>query len=328
MHGCGWDSGAARERSSALAASVASRYATRSAPKAGALRARAPTCAPRVTAHVVSWGEWGCRRRRVLRAAREARCKACFELLPRARVGWHTARTLLPPPPPRSSGAPVRWLMARGRRASGVAAAPRSLAPPARRPRAAGAPWEARARAARVQTAGEDLVVGGGGGGVVVRTPTPNYLRLASPDRGKYCRGVHSLRAPAARSGATQSRHEATRSVSSVMGLAMRLTHENRRKLGATVVAAVLMALGPVLVTQSKVDGEYEYSVPVCNLLAEIMKLCISATFLAVSHGLCREPSAEPPAPQHGRMCPWPRSGSARTQRSRRPPDWAGLPHG
>ena len=26
MHGCGWDSGAARERSSALAASVASRY--------------------------------------------------------------------------------------------------------------------------------------------------------------------------------------------------------------------------------------------------------------------------------------------------------------
>ena len=31
------------------------------------------------------------------------------------------------------------------------------LAPPARRLRAAGAPWEARARAARVQTAGEDL---------------------------------------------------------------------------------------------------------------------------------------------------------------------------
>ena len=80
MHGCGWDSGAARERSSALAASVASRYtrsmawalrarapvaagslprATRSTPKAGALRARAPTFAPRVTAHVVSWEGWG-----------------------------------------------------------------------------------------------------------------------------------------------------------------------------------------------------------------------------------------------------------------------------
>ena len=57
-----------------------------------------------------------------------------------------------------------------------------SHAPPARQPRAAGAPWEARARAARVQTAGEDLVVVV----VVVRTPTPNYLRQASPDRGKY----------------------------------------------------------------------------------------------------------------------------------------------
>ena len=82
MHGCGWDSGAARERSSALAASVASCYAlgadvawalrarapvaagslpraTRSAPKAGALRAKAPTCVPHVTAHVVSWGGVG-----------------------------------------------------------------------------------------------------------------------------------------------------------------------------------------------------------------------------------------------------------------------------
>ena len=152
--------------------------ATRSAPKAGALRARAPTCALRVTAHVVSWGEWACRRRRALRAAREARCKACFELLPRARVGWHTTRTSVPPPPPRSSGAAVRWLMARGRRASGVAVAPRSHAAGA----PAGAPWEARARAARVQTAGEDLVVGG------ARTNS-NYLSLASPDRGKYNRG-------------------------------------------------------------------------------------------------------------------------------------------
>ena len=172
MHGCGWGSGAARERSSALWLPASPRVmrlapmawalrarapvaagslprATRSAPKAGALRARAPTCAPRVTAHVVSWGEWGCRRSRVLRAAREARCKACFELLPRARVGWHTARTLLPPPPPRSSGAPVRWLMARGRRASGVAAAPRSRAagaPATRRRRAVGGACACRAR--------------------------------------------------------------------------------------------------------------------------------------------------------------------------------------
>ena len=45
--------------------------------------------------------------------------------------------------------------MAHGKRAPPL----QGLAPPARRPRAAGAPWEARARAARGQTAGEDLVV-------------------------------------------------------------------------------------------------------------------------------------------------------------------------
>ena len=46
MHGCGWDSGAARERSSALAASVASRYALGAdPPMAWALRARAPVAA-------------------------------------------------------------------------------------------------------------------------------------------------------------------------------------------------------------------------------------------------------------------------------------------
>ena len=43
-------------------------------------------------ARVASWW-WGCRRRRALRAARDARCKARFALLPRARVwggdeGW------------------------------------------------------------------------------------------------------------------------------------------------------------------------------------------------------------------------------------------------
>ena len=54
MHGCGWDSGAARERSSALAASVASRYAlgadgvgaARPAPAASLISASrcAPVC--------------------------------------------------------------------------------------------------------------------------------------------------------------------------------------------------------------------------------------------------------------------------------------------
>ena len=184
-----------------MAASVASRYAlgadgvgaarpgargtgslpraTRSAPKAGALRARAPTCPLRVTAHVVL-GEWACRRRRALRAAREARCKACFELLPRARVGWHTARTLLPPPPPRSSGAPVRWRMARGRRASGVAAAPRSRAagaPATRRRRAVGGAHACRARANGRR---RPLVVVGGGGS------NSELPQAGFPDRGKY----------------------------------------------------------------------------------------------------------------------------------------------
>ena len=174
VHGCRWDSGSARERSTSSGAAhwlpasprvtrsapmawalrarapVAAGSlprATRSAPKAaGALRARAPTCAPPV-AHVVSWGDWGCRRRRVLRAAREARCKACFVLLPRARVGWHTARTLLPPPPPharaerRYSGS---WQEGGARAAS---PALQGLAPPARRPRDAGAPATRRRRA-------------------------------------------------------------------------------------------------------------------------------------------------------------------------------------
>ena len=86
---------------------------------------------------------------------------ACFELLPRARVGWHTARTSVPPPPPCSSGAPVRWLMARGRRASGVAAAPRSHAagaPVARRRRAVGGACACRTRSNGRR---RPLVVGG-----------------------------------------------------------------------------------------------------------------------------------------------------------------------
>ena len=82
MHGCGWDSGAARERSSELAASVASRYALGAdgvgaarpgargsrvtasryaldAEGGGAVRPGAYMFAPRVTAHVVSWGGVG-----------------------------------------------------------------------------------------------------------------------------------------------------------------------------------------------------------------------------------------------------------------------------
>ena len=137
-------------------------------------------------AHVASWW-WGCRRRRALRAARDARCKARFALLPRARVGWHAARISLPPLPPRSrggarEGGPAQWLTARGRRASGVAAAPRS--------RAAGAPAARRRRAlggARACRAFERL--GGPWSGPPFRGRRRRLFsraRLPSSELGKY----------------------------------------------------------------------------------------------------------------------------------------------
>ena len=55
MHGCGWDSGAARERSSALAASVASRYAL-GAEGGGAARPGAYMCPPRNCARCLLGG--------------------------------------------------------------------------------------------------------------------------------------------------------------------------------------------------------------------------------------------------------------------------------
>ena len=151
--------------------------ATRSAPKAWALRARARTFAlTPMHAHVASWW-WGCRRRRALRAARDARCKARFALLPRARVGWHAVRTSLPPLPPRSSGAPAQCLTARGRRASGVAAAPRS--------RAAGAPAAHRRRAlggARACRAIQTSALGAHGRGPLKRRRADSfYLGLGFP---------------------------------------------------------------------------------------------------------------------------------------------------
>ena len=86
----------------------------------------------------------------------------------------------------RSTG--TRWLMARERRASGDAAAPRSRAagaPATRRRRAVGGACARRARSNGPRRPLVVVVV------VVVRTPTPNYLRQASPDRGKYT--PHSL---------------------------------------------------------------------------------------------------------------------------------------
>jgi len=188
VHRCGWDSGAARERSSALAASVASRYAlsadgvgaaapgrpwqpghclalrARRRRRGGAARPRAPTSAPRVTAHVVSWGEWGCRRSRVLRAAREARCKACFELLPRAVWGGT-------PRGPcchrlRHARAEHRYGGSCGKRAARERRRRRSKV--SRRRRAGHAPPARRGRRVRVPRAVKrpaKTLCGGGGGG-------------------------------------------------------------------------------------------------------------------------------------------------------------------
>ena len=142
--------------------------ATRSAPKAGALRARAPTCAPRVTAHVVSWGEWGCRRSRVLRAAREGgsvhegvlRAPAEGEggLAHREDLAATASATL-----ERSTGT-----VAHGKRAARERRRHRSKV--SRRRRAGHAPPARRGRRVRVCRARSNgrrrpLVGGGGGGG-------------------------------------------------------------------------------------------------------------------------------------------------------------------
>ena len=88
---------------------------------------------------------------------------------------------------------------------------------------------------------------------------------------------------------------------------------ETKRKLAVTVAAACLMAIGPILVTKSKVpvtdqqeaqSGELkmerEYCAAVSNMLAEIFKLIISVALLGLFHfglGRTRDPDAEPPSP-------------------------------
>ena len=89
----------------------------------------------------------------------------------------HAARTSLPPLPPRSGGVPAQWLTARGRRASGVAAAPRS--------RAAGAPAARRRRAlggARACRAIQTSSLGAPGRGPPSRGDAPPaFLGLGFP---------------------------------------------------------------------------------------------------------------------------------------------------
>ena len=179
MHGCGWDSGAARERSSALAASVASRYelgadgvgaarpgargsrvtASRYALGAeggGAARPGAYMCPPRNCARCLLGG--GGDVEDVVRCALLERLGARRASSSCGGRGWGGT-----PRGPcchrlRHTRAEHRYGGSWQEGGARAASPPlQGLAPPARRPRAAGAPWEARARAARVQTAGEDL---------------------------------------------------------------------------------------------------------------------------------------------------------------------------
>ena len=116
------------------------------------------------------------------RGSVHTRCKACFEVLPRARVGWHTSRTSLPDcrglrhTLERSASTVAHGI--RGQRVSGVAAAPRS--------RAVGG---ARATACHTTVCGRAIQMAGDGrkpcavvvvvGVAVVRA---NDLRLVFPD--------------------------------------------------------------------------------------------------------------------------------------------------
>jgi hypothetical protein len=212
VHGCGWDSGAARERSSALAASVASRYAL----GADGVGAAAPGRPNRVAAGPLPRATRSARRRRGRCAPRRphvlprlrtlssggsgdvedvVRC-ALLKRLGARRASSSSCRgrgwgdTPRGPCCHRLRHARAEHRYGGSWQEGGDAAAPRSRAARRRAGHAppGGAPWEARARAARVQTAGEDLVVV-----VVVRTPTPNYLRQASPDRGKFTSGRRPL---------------------------------------------------------------------------------------------------------------------------------------
>jgi len=179
VHGCGWDSGAARERSSALAASVASRYelgadgvgaarpgargsrvtASRYALGAeggGAARPGAYMCPPRNCARCLLGG--GGDVEDVVRCALLERLGARRASSSCRGRGW--GGTPRGPCCHRLRHARAEHRYGGSWQEGGARAASpplQGLAPPARRPRAAGAPWEARARAARVQTAGEDL---------------------------------------------------------------------------------------------------------------------------------------------------------------------------
>ena len=184
MHGCGWDSGAARERSSALWL-PASPSVTRLVPMAWALRARAPVAAGSLSASRYALGaEGGGAARPGAYMCPPRNCARCLlggvgmskKSCGAARCSRGSVQGVLRAPAEGEGGVAHREDLAAtasatldrsagtvahdGKRAARDRRRRRSKVsrrPPARRPPAAGAPWEARARAARVQTAGEDL---------------------------------------------------------------------------------------------------------------------------------------------------------------------------
>ena len=171
--------GAARPRAPVAAGSLCLALRARRRRRGGAARPRAPTCALRVTAHVVSWGgECGdvedvvrcallerlgarrasssCRGRGWGGTPREPQCRRRRQARAERRYGgsWQEGGARAASPPLQGLTPPARRPARRGRRVR----VPRAFKRPAK------TLWWV-------------------GGGVAA---TPNYLRLASPDRGKY----------------------------------------------------------------------------------------------------------------------------------------------
>ena len=118
-------------------------------------------------------------RRRALRAARDARCKARFALLPRARVGRGGPDIIMRERSGNACVLPEHVQCASARSAAGIGAPS---------PQARPIPRTLSAQARR----GRRVVPRRTFGGWVVRAATPNYLRLASPVRIRVISGQSS----------------------------------------------------------------------------------------------------------------------------------------
>ena len=210
MQGCGWGSGRSQSGERSGCQRVASRYARGADGVAvGAARPRAPAAA-RVSLPRLALRAWRRRRGRCapgrLHLLRPPlTCARCLLVVGMSKTscafraavetssvqgvlrapaegegGRHTARNSLPPPLLRSSGALAEalawWLTARGRRAGGVAAAPRG---------------SRRWRAGRARPKNFGVMVVGGGAHTNSELPQAGFaesgevLVYTSPEQGK-----------------------------------------------------------------------------------------------------------------------------------------------